>query len=212
MRSVTSGVPTVYVVEDDVDQSELLRHVLRGAGLNVETFSSAEDLLAKATPDWQGCLVLDIELTGMNGLELHQRLSERGIGLPTLFLTAHGTVATAVQAMKQQAMDFVEKPIDPAVIVPRVKQALQLDETRRNARAQHADIAARFDTLTPREREVMDLIVHGLANKQVAAKLHLSEKTVEAHRGNVMRKMQADSLAELVRMAMALEGRSDPQT
>jgi FixJ family two-component response regulator len=196
--------PTVYIVDDDTLTVSLLVHWLERAGLRAEKYDSAEAFLEhyRGAP---GCLVLDVQMPGMSGLELQRKLNERGAELPVIILTGTADVPTAVAAMKGGAVDLIEKPVTAEVLEARVRHALARDAARRDRRAQRDTIEARAAELSAREREVMDLVVAGLANKQIAVRLRLSEKTVEAHRSRVMRKMQADSVAELVRMAVTLD-------
>jgi two-component system response regulator FixJ len=196
--------PTVYVVDDDPLTVSLLVHWLERAGLRAERYDSAEGFLEQYQGG-PGCLLLDVQMPGMSGLDLQRQLNERGVELPVIILTGTADVPTAVAAMKGGAVDLIEKPVTAEVLVARVKHALSRDAARRDRRAQRDTIEARAAQLSAREREVMDLVVAGLANKQVAVRLRLSEKTVEAHRSRVMRKMQADSVAELVRMAVTLD-------
>lgn len=194
----------VFVVDDDAAVLDSLRFLIESVGLQVRTFSSADEFLAAYTPDQPGCLVLDIRMPGMSGLELQEQLAKRGYTLPVIIITAHGDVPSAVRAMHAGAVDFVSKPFNAQSLLDRVHQALAKDaQTRRDA-AVRAAIAAKVALLTPREREVMDLVVSGMSNKGIAAQLQLSAKTVETHRARVMEKMEAGSVAELVHMALTL--------
>jgi len=196
--------PTVYVVDDDPLTVSLLVHWIERAGLRAARYDSAEAFLAQydGAP---GCLLLDVQMPGMSGLDLQRQMTERGTELPVVILTGTADVPTAVAAMKGGAVDLIEKPVTAEVLVARLKHALARGAALRDRRAQRDSINARAEQLSAREREVMDLVVAGLANKQIAMRLRLSEKTVEAHRSRVMRKMQAESVAELVRMAVTLD-------
>jgi len=195
---------TVFVVDDDAAMRDSLRWLLQSIGLAVETYASAEEFLGRYDADQPGCLVLDVRMPGMSGLTLQETLVARGITLPVIVITGYGEVPTAVRALKAGALDFIEKPFNDDVLLERVRQALDKDRTARAARSRQTEARARFAQLTAREREVMELVTAGKANKVIAAELGLSPKTVEVHRANVMRKMEADSVAELVRLAMLL--------
>lgn len=192
----------VFVVDDDAAVCDSLRFLIESVGLQVRTFSSADEFLAAYTPDQPGCLVLDIRMPGMSGLELQEQLAKRGYTLPVIIITAHGDVPSAVRAMHAGAVDFMSKPFNDQSLLDRVHQALAKDARTRRDEAVRAAIAAKVALLTPREREVMDLVVSGMSNKGIAAQLQLSAKTVETHRARVMEKMEAGSVAELVRMVL----------
>lgn len=192
----------VFVVDDDAAVLDSLRFLIESVGLRVRTFSSADEFLAAYTPDQPGCLVLDIRMPGMSGLELQEQLAKRGYTLPVIIITAHGDVPSAVRAMHAGAVDFMSKPFNDQSLLDRVHQALAKDARTRRDEAVRAAIAAKVALLTPREREVMDLVVSGMSNKGIAAQLQLSAKTVETHRARVMEKMEAGSVAELVRMVL----------
>ncbi len=197
---MTTLQQTVFVVDDDVAVRTSLALLIRSMGLTVEAFDSAHAFLSVCDPERSGCLVLDIRMPGMSGLEMQEELVRRAIGLPVIFITGHGDVSMAVRAMKLGAVDFIEKPFNDQHLLDHINQALEVDRTARAARAERATLASRIDLLSPREREVMERIVAGQANKVIAIELGLSERTVEIHRAKVMTKTGARSLAELVTM------------
>jgi len=196
--------PTVFVVDDDPALLRLIRKLLEPQGHRVETFGSGAEFLAAYSPDRTGCLVLDVRMPGMSGLALQERLAVDAINLPIVIITGYGEVPIAVKAMRQGAFDFIEKPFSGQLLVDRVQAALAEDARRRESRMTRDEIRRRRATLTPRERQVMDLVVQGEPNKLVGSALGLSPKTVEVHRANVMKKMAAHSLADLVRMSLQL--------
>jgi FixJ family two-component response regulator len=200
----------VFVVDDDASVRRGLARLVRAAGLAVETFPSAGDFLARSLPDLPGCLVLDLHLPGVDGLELQELLSRSGRDLPVVFLTGYGDVPTTARAMKAGAVDFLEKPFRGDNLLDAIGRALERDRRQRAARAGRAAVQRRLDALTPREREVLALVVAGLINKQIAAELGTGEKTVKVHRGRVMEKMGAGSVAELVRLAAQVGIRGAP--
>jgi len=194
--------PTIFVVDDDAAVRDALKLLLRSVGHAVETFGSAQEFLDAYGEDRAGCLVLDIRMPGMSGLELQQKLNEKHSILPIIFITGHGDVPMAVEAMQAGAVDVIQKPFRDQDLIDRINQALEKDSSNRAALGERNDIRRRLETLTPREREVLDLVVHGKANKVIAGDLKLSQRTVEIHRARVMEKMQASSLAHLVRMVL----------
>ncbi len=194
--------PVVHVVDDDPNLLKSLRWLLESVGRKVETFESGRAFLADFDPAQPGCLLLDIRMPGMSGLELTQHLQSRNIALPIILFTGHGDVPMAVQAMKDGAFDFIEKPYNEQKLLDRINDAVEHDCRTRRELAQRDEAIARIAQLTPREREVMELIVEGLANKQMAVRLGISEKTVEVHRSRARRKLRAESVADLVKIAL----------
>jgi FixJ family two-component response regulator len=202
--AISRGTPVVFVVDDDVSVRESLELLILSAGWQPETFASAEDFLERPRIDGPSCLVLDVSLPNLNGLDLQKRIGDR-TDMPIIFITGYGDVPTTVRAMKAGAVEFLTKPLTDEVLHNAIRQAV---ERSRAALAREAELRTLRDhhaSLTPREREIMALVVSGLLNKQTAIELGISEITVKAHRGRVMRKMHVDSLAELVRVAAALD-------
>jgi len=194
--------PTVFVVDDDRAMRDSLRWLLESVGLSVRTYATAAAFLHEYEPSQPGCLVLDIRMPGMSGLDLQAELLRRGAGLPTIVVTGHAEVPMAVRAVKAGAVDFIEKPFSDQLLLDRVRQALEIDRQSREVRTRREEARRRLASLSAREREVLGLVVAGKANKEIAAALGLSPKTVEVHRAHVMSKMAADSLAELIRAAI----------
>lgn len=199
---MSTAQQTVFVVDDDAAMRKSLRWLVESVGLKVETFSSAADFLEVASPDMVGCVVLDVRMPGMSGLDLQETLREKQVWMPVIIITGHADVPMAVRAMKAGAYDFIEKPFNDQVLLERVQRALEFGEQERQTEQRRQLVDDRISTLTPRERQVMEMVVNGMANKQVAAELGLSEKTIEVHRKHVMDKMQAGNVADLIRMAM----------
>jgi RNA polymerase sigma factor (sigma-70 family) len=197
--SETDGL--VFVVDDDVHMRESLRNLIRSVGLRVEAFSSAQELLDGKRPDVPSCLVLDVRLPGPSGLSLQKRMSEAQMEIPIIFITGHADIPMTVQAMKAGAVEFLTKPFRDQDLLDAIQQALEHNRKAREQRKEIEGLRHRFDSLTPREREVITLMVAGLPNKQIAGELGTSETTIKIHRHKVMEKMQARSLADLVRMS-----------
>jgi len=206
--ATTSVLPeaTVFVVDDDDAVRESLAFLLKSVGLKVESAASAQDFLKSYNPARAGCLVLDIRMPGMSGLELQEKLKQMESMLPIIFITGHGDVPMAVKAIKAGAADFVQKPFRDQELIDRIREVLEEDASARVEKMQKAEILKRIDSLTEREREVMEQVVDGKANKVVAIDLNVSQRTVEIHRANVMDKMKARSLAQLVRLVMKARG------
>ncbi len=200
----TSNKGVVFIVDDDEAMRNSLRWLIESVGRTVETYESARAFLENHYPGRSGCLLLDVRMPGMSGLELQSQLESHDIRLPVIILTGHGDVGMAVKAMKAGALDFIEKPFDDELLLAAIEKALTEDAEKREERASRAEILARMSQLTKRESQVMEMVTNGKSNKEIAAELNVSAKTVEAHRAHVMEKMQAGSLAELVRMAMTV--------
>jgi FixJ family two-component response regulator len=196
--------PIVFVVDDDDSLRKALGNLFRSVGLRAEMFGSAPELLQSKLPDVPSCLVLDIRLPGVSGLDFQAQLARTNIHIPIIFMTGHGDIPMTVRAMKTGAVDFLTKPFRDQDMLDAVAVAIERDRKRRNDEKAISDLRARFDELTPREQEVMGLVAAGLMNKQIAAEIGLAEITVKIHRGHIMKKMAARSLADLVRMAEAL--------
>jgi len=195
---------TVFVVDDDQAMRNSLKWLIESVGVQVESFSSADDFLAQYHPGRAGCLVLDVRMPGMSGLDLQEYLLQKNIRIPVVIITGHGDVPMAVRAMKGGAVDFIEKPFNDEVLLDAIRRAIAFEEQQRSHHSEHLQIQERLAHLTPREHEVMVMVTEGKSNKEIANSLGVSAKTIEAHRARVMEKMQAGSLAELVRMVLAV--------
>jgi FixJ family two-component response regulator len=204
LSSMSHAVPIVFVVDDDVSVRESLESLIRCEGWEPQTFASAPEFLARPRALVPSCLVLDISLPGLNGLDLQKQVAVERPDVPIIFITGYGDVPKTVQAMKAGAVEFLTKPFSDDVLLSAIRQAVERSETTLGQAAEMRILQDRYASLTSREREVMALVVSGLLNKQVGAQLDISEITVKAHRGNMMRKMKADSLADLVNMAARL--------
>ena len=197
--------PTVFIVDDDQEVRDAIKLLMDSVGLAAETFESAQDYLERFDPLLNGCLVLDIRMKGMGGLDLQDRLALEETHPPIIIITGHGDVPMAVRAVKAGAVDFIEKPFNDQLLLDAVHRAIELDAERRGRASRLADIQTRVQRLTPREREILEMVVAGNRNKVIAIDLNISQSTVEAHRAKVMEKMEARSLSELMRMMLALE-------
>jgi FixJ family two-component response regulator len=197
--------PVVFVIDDDRMIRDGLQSLIRSVGLRVETFPSAQEFLSMKRPDVPACLILDVRMPGLSGLDLQLKLRDGGIPIPIIFITGHGDIPMSVRAMKEGAHEFLTKPVRGQDLLDAVQKAIVSDRALRQERQEIGEIRGRFESLTPREIEVLNLVVAGLLNKQIADQLGMSELTVKTHRAHVMEKTQADSLAQLVRMAERLK-------
>jgi len=204
--------PTVFIVDDDAAMRDSLGFLIGSVGRRAETYASAEDFLAAYSNERPGCIVLDVRMPGLSGLELMEKLNEDRFAPPVVLVTGHGDIPMAVRALKAGAFDFIEKPFSDQVLLERIQQALQQDTVERSGERDRADIERKAARLTARETQVFELVVAGKPNKVVASDLGLSQKTVEVHRAHVMEKMRAESFADLVKMAVTLEATGPPRT
>jgi FixJ family two-component response regulator len=212
MRESRVPEPVVAIVDDDPSAREGLQSLIESAGWRTETFASAQEFLARPGAEAPSCLVLDLQMPGLSGLDLQKRMAEVGLEVPIVFLTGHGNIPASVKAMKAGAVEFLTKPFDEEKLVQAIEEAIERDQRSRQQHAEMRELRDRYESLTAREQQVMQQVVSGLLNKQIAAELNITEFTVKIHRGHVMRKMRADSLADLVRMAESLRISSAKRT
>ena len=201
MRAARQSDAIIAIVDDDASAREGLQSLIRSAGWRVETFVSAQDFLSRRGAEAPSCLILDLQLPGLSGLDLQKRMADVGLEIPIVFLTGHGNIPASVQAMKAGAVEFLTKPFNEQALFQAIQEAIERDRRARQEHAEMRELRERYESLTPREQQVMQEVVSGLLNKQIAAELNITEFTVKIHRGHAMRKMRAGSLADLVRMA-----------
>jgi FixJ family two-component response regulator len=198
---MTEPQPTVFVIDDDASMRRALSYLLEAAGYKVETYSSAETFLTRENYDGVGCIILDVRMPGLSGMELQEKLIRSAYSMPIIFLTGHGEVAMGVQAMKKGAVDFLTKPCDDEQLLAAIRTAIEKDLQARTRFEEAKEIRSRIELLTPREKEILPFIITGMLNKQIAATLGIAEITVKIHRGRIMEKLSTESVADLVRLA-----------
>jgi RNA polymerase sigma factor (sigma-70 family) len=196
----------VFLVDDDASVRDSLGLLLSLKGMNARLFASAEEFLNAYQPEWHGCVLTDLRMTGMSGLELQKEMKDRGIDIPLVVLTAHGDVATTRIALKNGALDFLEKPVDDEMLVDVIQNAIRIDAERRSANAERIALARRAERLTPRERQVFELLANGLQNREIAVRLVISPRTVEVYKARVMEKLQCRNIADAVKVSLAMNG------
>jgi len=202
----------IAIVDDDPSVRKGLQRLIRSAGWRAETFASAQEFLARSRAESPNCVLLDLQLPGLSGLDLQKRMAEVGLETPIVFLTGHGNIPASVQAMKAGAVQFLTKPVDEQELLQAIEEAVERDRRTRQQQVEMSELRDRYESLTVREQEVMQQVISGMLNKQIAAELNITEDTVKFHRGHIMRKMRANSLADLVRMAKNLAIPSDKRS
>jgi len=212
MRQLREPEAVIAIVDDDPSVQRGLQRLIRSAGWKAETFASAQEFLARSRPVSPNCVLLDLQLPGLSGLDLQKRMAEVGLETPIVFLTGHGDIPASVQAMKAGAVQFLTKPVDEQELLRAIEEAVERDRRTRQQQVEMNELRGRYESLTAREQEVMQQVISGMLNKQIAAELNITEDTVKFHRGHIMRKMRADSLADLVRMAKNLAIPSDKKS
>jgi FixJ family two-component response regulator len=212
MRQLREPEAVIAIVDDDPSVQRGLERLIRSAGWRAETFASAQEFLARSRAESPNCVLLDLQLPGLSGLDLQKRMAEVGLEIPIVFLTGHGDIPASVQAMKAGAVQFLTKPVDEKELLQAIKEAVERDRRARQQHVETSELRGRYESLTAREQEVMQQVISGMLNKQIAAELNITEDTVKFHRGHIMRKMRADSLADLVRMAKDLAIPSDKRS
>jgi FixJ family two-component response regulator len=212
MRQLRQAEAVIAIVDDDASVQRGLQRLIRSAGWKVEIFASAQEFLARSRTELPNCVLLDLQLPGLSGLDLQKRMAEVGLEIPIVFLTGHGNIPVSVQAMKAGAVQFLTKPVDEQELLQAIEEAVERDRRTRQQQVEMSELRDRYESLTGREQEVMQKVISGMLNKQIAADLKITEDTVKFHRGHIMRKMNSDSLADLVRMAKDLAIPSDKKS